>query len=585
MRPVILADTNRDGYIDVTGDSDAIGKDTWTEEHGALFLANIGDSDLRCSRLISTDPLDFIPDKDLDKCHDASDNEQRNPKYLAPLVTLPVTNISNSASGSVTILGDGAASKVRVFQQTEHGWYFIHANHSFSARELKSGLKLGIDARDIRRPSVWDGRVQLQFSVRDHLETAHDLVSLRVAPVLTHHHIQSATEVITVQPRGDERRLEFVKNLSQNVERAGIEKPLYLLSRGDVWTQDHFEPAYMSIPGPSGPITIRVIIRSPNSLPAGQVAFSELRSDTVGAIQFLSEQTDTDIDRDSMGNLETIPPHEYHGKVYPAGRTIMGSRYGQKPSLVGFLTAQEIQPPVEVDTSWLIVGHVDEFMQFLPSQSDRGWVMAVHDPLSALKILQKAQNDGHGSVKAVSRPRLPVDERGSHVNQTVPTTTIDGVLSMPDFARVQEYVARQIQRNVEIVKGEVGLSDEEILRIPGLFYNESMTGPRPFQNVSILPDIAQELESLKTLETAFRVSALYPSAVNGVLLSSTQYLAPNPWGPSIDGRDVLREGILSAYAGANLTVMFMDDWFSHHTDLGDIHCGTNIFRDCSPQWW
>lgn len=77
-------------------------------------------------------------------------------------------------------------------------------------------------------------------------------------------------------------------------------------------------------------------------------------------------------------------------------------------------------------------------------------MIVVHDPLSALKILQQAQDDGQGSVKSVSRSRLPAYACEPHANQTVPTITIDGVLDLPDFVRVQEYVARQIQKSLEI---------------------------------------------------------------------------------------------------------------------------------------
>ncbi|KAM0742084.1 hypothetical protein ACQRIT_002261 [Beauveria bassiana] len=53
FKVTILADSNRDGKVDIAGDGDLAGKETWTAEYGALFLANIVDTDRRCSSHIT----------------------------------------------------------------------------------------------------------------------------------------------------------------------------------------------------------------------------------------------------------------------------------------------------------------------------------------------------------------------------------------------------------------------------------------------------------------------------------------------------------------------------------------------------
>src|SRR5688500_1321305 len=106
LNPVILADTNRDGKVDVEGSTDLAGKETWTEQTGALFLANIVDTNRRCSDKIMTGfdvgdgPDPSTPNQELDKCHDAADNVLRNSKYLAALKTAPLADVSSSATGS-----------------------------------------------------------------------------------------------------------------------------------------------------------------------------------------------------------------------------------------------------------------------------------------------------------------------------------------------------------------------------------------------------------------------------------------------------------------------------------------------------
>ncbi|GAB0138387.1 hypothetical protein EsDP_00006622 [Epichloe bromicola] len=184
LKATILADTNRDGRIDMTGSSDVEGKDTWTEERGALFLANIAVTGRRCYEFIW--------------CNDAWRDVQRNPRYLAPLRTLPNPDLTQSAEASVSVSGEGAIANVRIFHKTADTWAFVDNSYAFKAADLKAGLELGIDARDVRRPNGWDGRVTVHFNLTDKGESASDHVALRVAPVLTHHTLQDIDQVFTV---------------------------------------------------------------------------------------------------------------------------------------------------------------------------------------------------------------------------------------------------------------------------------------------------------------------------------------------------------------------------------------------------
>ncbi|KAG8405108.1 hypothetical protein J3459_011398 [Metarhizium acridum] len=82
-----------------------------------------------------------------------------------------------------------------------------------------------------------------------------------------------------------------------------------------------------------------------------------------------------------MGNLETIPPCSCGGKNYPAGRAVMGRHNSKTPTMLSFLKAQEAQHPIDdLDHDRLSVGHADEYMQFLPANNSRGWIMTVDDP-------------------------------------------------------------------------------------------------------------------------------------------------------------------------------------------------------------
>lgn len=196
LKADIRADTNRDGIVDIDGNTDVHGKESWANDRGAVFLANIGDTNRRCSEQASRTPLG---NEALAACNDASDNVQRAPHNMGPLRTVPLKKITDSAVGFVSIPNPEQRPFVRIFHQRGDSWAFVQTEFSFSAKELRDGLVLGIDARDTRRPGGWDGRITVRFTVQDGDQMSTDEVMLRVAPILTHHHLQHVQQVLSVQ--------------------------------------------------------------------------------------------------------------------------------------------------------------------------------------------------------------------------------------------------------------------------------------------------------------------------------------------------------------------------------------------------
>ncbi|VUC31630.1 unnamed protein product [Clonostachys rosea] len=595
LEVTILADTNRDGSVDIDGDSDKYAKNVWTEDRGALFLANIADTNNRCSEGYTTGNARREINSYLDTCNDAEGTLQRNPKYLAPLITLPVTGLRDSATASVYVTDTIASGKVRIFSKQDGDWIFVPANHTFNSGDIRRGLELGIDARDVRRPGGWNGTALVEFTVSDGNEKATDSVALRVAPILTHHHGQIAERVFATKATVPGPQADFVTNLIQNVADAGIDEPVFEFLNGDIWTQDFFEPGYSSIPGPNGPVVLRIMIKSAQDFrPSGEEVFTRLRSDTVGAVQHPGAGMSTD----SMGNLETIPPYSFNGRSFPAGRVIMGSSEGATPLMFSFLQAQETQDPLELNTTWLKVGHVDEFVQFLPANNDRGWVLMADDPVFGLNLLKKASKNGYGHLPGITRPRMPTE--GSEF--CIPSNTIDEVLSFPDLEAITKTAAQSIDQNLEILKRETGITEDEIIRIPGTFYyalvdpwtclddlnpNSVKIKGGPSSKVQSIFDAGTNKDALqrRELNVTELQSALYPAIINGVVLSDSLVLAPNPWGPIIDGVDIFADAAVKAYGRAGFNVTFQDDWFSHHIGRGEVHCGSNTWRRADIPWW
>ena len=74
--------------------------------------------------------------------------------------------------------------------------------------------------------------------------------------------------------------------------------------------------------------------------------------------------------------------------------------------------------------------------------------------------------------------------------------------------------------------------------------------------------------------------------VNGLYLSPTHFVSPDPHGPEIEGQDIFKTAMTSKLAPLGITVHYAEDWDLYHRNMGEIHCGTNSTR-AVPQakWW
>lgn len=150
------------------------------------------------------------------------------------------------------------------------------------------------------------------------------------------------------------------------------------------------------------------MLRSAQSVrTAGRQIFEQLRGKGVGGFQPEGGRGGYgDREINAYGNLETIPPYtSKSGVKYPAGRIIHGKHYDKMPAeaTIAFLEGQELQKPLFLESGWLLIGHVDEFVQFLPSnETGLGFTIVIADTTSALDLLRNTSAAGHGGVRAIS---------------------------------------------------------------------------------------------------------------------------------------------------------------------------------------
>lgn len=551
----LRADTNRDGLISFDDPTDDDGEDAWDAKHGAVFLANIDDDQETCPTSGS--------DIELPKCNDAADeivNGDDDALDLARLKTKPWPAAPDGATATIKFT---AASSVRLFKVSGTSFEVLPNDGKLTTAELRTGVELGIEARDIvRDPTVWDGYVDVSFSLDGAATSESDKVRLRVAPLLTSHHLSPAEATYVTQLNISSSSATRADLLAATTA-AGLPATRGFTTTQDQWTQDYFETGFMTMPGPTGAQHgMHVNIRSANesnpssiSNPlrsAGKLVFTALRGKDAAAIQQYDASRKGRFDTlNSFGNFETIPPYTNGAESFPLGRVIRGNiaSYYPDKSFLTMIEAQKVQEPLYVDTSWLLVSHIDETISFIKANSPRGWVLLANDPALAKTMLQAQSSAGNGSV--------PMFVGKYWDSRNAAQVTIDQVLADTEVMQASAEAVIEVDAQLAIIKAATGLTDAEIIRIPFLHM--------PYSQGSI---------------------AYQPGMVNGLYIAPGHFVAPDPHGPNIAGVDIFKKAMTDRVAPMGVTVHWAEDWDLYHRNMGEVHCGTNATRKIpDAKWW
>ncbi|MFF0516506.1 protein-arginine deiminase family protein [Streptomyces sp. NPDC004250] len=540
-------------------------------------------------------------DRDLAACNDAADDVVNGSDDEADLSRFRIRawpDAPASARAHLTVPTQDA-DRIRLFVRRAGGsaprdWEAIGPGTQLTAQELRRGIELGVEGRDVIRDAAqWKGRTRITLAVTAGGVSSSTGINLRQAPVLTQLNTAPVREVLRARTEsGDAATKALVEELDAALPVGGVSRPSRsLATQGDAWAQDIFEPGYTSAPGRNGrPHGMRVLITSVNDdrRIAARTTFTELAGPDVAAVH-ISHVPDTDENNsyDSMGNLETVPPSPGN----PQGRIVIGGdgfgpgRISPAPEMLAFLRAQGLQDPVSLDTSWLAIGHVDEFIQFLPVPGSRlGWRAVVADPRAGLALLRDLRRKGYGTdLLHGGLPKLewPYDGR-------IDQRSINAFLDDVQFTGTNERAAERIDANLDQLKEKTGLTNAEVVRVPALFTARSIEYgllETEIRGMEPGPEKDAKQEQLEAMRDAV---AEIPGTVNGLVLNGGHYVAPKPYGPVVDGKDVFAEAITAAFRATGYRVSYVDDLISHHVSEGEIHCATNTFRDFSgseARWW
>uniref|UniRef100_A0A8C9LB48 Protein-arginine deiminase n=1 Tax=Pavo cristatus TaxID=9049 RepID=A0A8C9LB48_PAVCR len=371
-----------------------------------------------------------------------------------------------------------------------------------------------------------------------------DTVVFRVAPWIMTPNTLAPLEVFVCSVEDNE---DFVAAVSMLAEEAKCPVTICPLpeNRNDRWIQDEVEFGYVQAPHKMFP----VVFDSPRDRGLKDFPVRSILGPDFGYVA--QETPENTSSLDSFGNLEVSPPVMVCSKEYPLGRILIGSsfpRFGGRrmaKSVRNFLAAQRVQAPVELFSDWLQVGHVDEFLSFIPAPDRKGFRLLLASPSACYQLLREKQEMGYGEATMF---------QGLH---GVPKPSINEILGNEALRKFNAYTQSCISWNRDILKRELGLAEQDIIDIPQLFQADNQA----------------------------RAMAYFPDMVNMLVLGRHLGI-PKPFGPLVDGQCCLEERVRALLQPLGLSCTFINDYFSYHKLDGEVHCGTNVRRKpFAFKWW
>jgi protein-arginine deiminase len=398
---------------------------------------------------------------------------------------------------------------------------------------------LAVEARTFQR------RVVVAVEHRDDADALVASAELRVraAPLVLNHHVQPAERIWAVVTGANGEMIEAIESA------AGARfSPIYSM---DPWIQDELEWASATRDGHRLDVAVDSIRDRELDGWVKALEAPDVQPMTWGA-------AGTATTEDKFGNLETAPPHVAGGVSYPFGRVYYGANeeVGPTVALTDMLGEQRIQAPIAIDTGWLCVGHVDELLAFVPDPSAaRGFKLLYADVDAAYALLESMS-------ASTSLPRYG----SAHGYATVGEILADAALR----ALNEDVQSDYLDPIRDSLLGDLGLEAGDLVRVPALF-----------ERVSGCPYSSSFMETTALIPALVNLTVYNPEGEAAVLFVPDPFLRAS-------GADQATDPFVQAFRAsmpAGTEVVFVDDWYSYHLLMGDVHCGTNVSRTPSPRPW
>jgi protein-arginine deiminase len=372
-------------------------------------------------------------------------------------------------------------------------------------------------------------------------------VSLSGAPFMMNHHLQPSTQIMAVA-----FNYRDYSNADMVSDYKAVLGDMYLdvssNTYQDPWIQDEIE--FGTAVGPDWYLDV-VFDTIRNGQGQGgltRFATNTYESEDNWDVAVWGEGRATS--QDYGGNLEAMPPND----DYPLGRIYYGSqgRYAPHDDVEAMFDAMQVQAPFKLDSSWLCVGHVDEWVTTIPWPGSRlGWKLVITDVDRGIEVLESMD------------PDTPLTRFASDKHIDTVGDILDDAQLIALNNRIQ---SNEVDPSLDTMIDAMGLTDEDIYYLPGMW--ETVQG------------------------CGGTVAALWPGMANMIVGTApdgtTTLFIPDPMlRTNVNNQDsdamiqVIRDELPSEF-----DLVFMDDWDVYHMQLGEVHCGSNVVREpAEVDWW
>ncbi|MHC4664207.1 MAG: protein-arginine deiminase family protein, partial [Planctomycetota bacterium] len=623
--------------VDIDGDTDQTGTidGTLTEEMkehdypGMIVLPNYDDDDA-----VSAGTM--VPDSSNDIIDGGGDSND-----ILPLIVRQKADLA--ATDEVAILvPDSRAANIRIFPAiADSAVAIIDTSHgsvvSIGGTQYREAV---LDSNAIRAGDVMLGiegvisaqNATITASLRDATSKAeHDNDSLlvTVAPVIMMSNLEGTQRLFVSD--GDSAFATAIR--SAVMAATGSDLTTTLAYNGDVWVQDEFQAMYALAPARRIPM-IQDTARNGPLNPYGesicfQFNYAHLTEGSSGSSP------------DFGGNMEVSPPVP----GYPAG--VIYSSTALSTGMQTFYNSQRVQTLntgqiLRLDANWLLVGHIDEFVGFIPmpaTPDTTDFRLLMASPAAAKAILDDLAAQGYGTTSVFIGK---LDMNNNPVETTVSALIADGALWTYNRAR-------QVNCDTgrDLLISSLGLTDCITTPVAGgantgtgalsrakmfwpyhtmgttvqwrltftsstafnfeydagLGWTADGAGDRSTDSLSTSKAIAipsnywtgtpntgdtftfttttnsQVIDLPVFFEDFLAMGALSKSPdVVNLQVVSGHLLVCEVFGPEIGGQDQFELFMSNALSHTGCTIHYIDDWNSYHRMEGEIHCGTEVIR-------
>ncbi|XP_041275763.1 protein-arginine deiminase type-3-like [Onychostruthus taczanowskii] len=460
------ADVTRSGAVSRT----LLDKASWTwgpEGHGAILLVNCDRDDPGAEGLDNEDSV-------VRSYNDLQDMAQLVLRTRGPRATFAghrlLLHLDFSDADKIRVFYGGNGAELEMFKPVLGG-----SKLAYTVRPSRHHHESVFYVEGLAFPDVaFSGLVSLHVTLLESSEKGlleapifTDSVVFRVAPWIMTPNTAAPLEVFVCSVAKNE---EFVAAVGALAERAQC--PLTVCpvpqNQQDRWIQDEVEFGYIQAPHK----TLPVVFDSPRDRGLKDFPVRSILGPDFGYVARQAPEGVSSLD--SFGNLEVSPPVTVQGKEYPLGRILIGSSFprvgGRRmaKAVRDFLVAQKVQAPVELFSDWLNVGHVDEFLSFVPAPDRKGFRLLLASPSACYQLLKEKQEEGFGEAAMFQG----LDR--------VPKPTINEILANEELRKFNDYAQSCISWNRDILKRSLGLAEPDILDIPQLFQSNAASEAEAF---------------------------------------------------------------------------------------------------------